>query len=408
MPNVKIFSQSNAEIRTQLAASAHSAIFAQSLSQPTNATTIGMDDTFSIARLIWPTLSETGFQAEQYQHYVTDLLRQAADIERRLSLREGAARSAIRTVVEGKTQSRHEIQTLLRQRYDQQRTGIPEVPQSSPLSESAILHLLELAARQWAMLDIKTEIPEYHPADTPSWPKTDTITSVVERHFTQKGRTADTAGSLPTPKIDPALTAARLITHHGVRIKWTSNLAEHLTLDQGVLWVFEHKIWAINHLRYPDSAPGIATDVLEELMYTLSLLFPLHDAPTPTLLERQGMILTFYGLGDYGRARSTDWARYRYWRAELRQLSALLEEAPHGLQQFWRAGPEQRNLLNLTLFWISGVMVAILTIVSSVCGVLSVKYSMEQRDLALAQLQVALVQVCADESAAARLPQYCG
>ena len=51
------------------------------------------------------------------------------------------------------------------------------------------------------------------------------------------------------------------------------------------------------------------------------------------------------------------------WRAEFCQLITLLDEPPRGLQQFWRAGPEQRNLLKLTLFWISGVMVAILPIV---------------------------------------------
>ena len=66
-----------------------------------------------------------------------------------------------------------------------------------------------------------------------------------------------------------------------------------------------------------------------------------------------------------------------------------------------------RNLLHLALFWISGVMVAVLTIVSSVCGVLSVKYAIEQRDLALAQFRLALAAGCADDRLAAKMPEFC-
>jgi hypothetical protein len=77
------------------------------------------------------------------------------------------------------------------------------------------------------------------------------------------------------------------------------------------------------------------------------------------------------------------------------------------MQQLWQPDKEQRNLLNLALFWLSGVMVLILTIVSSVCGVLSVRLAQEQRDLAADQVYVALLAACTSSEVAEQMLAYC-
>ncbi|KAH6691749.1 hypothetical protein F5X68DRAFT_229593 [Plectosphaerella plurivora] len=209
-------------------------------------------------------------------------------------------------------------------------------------------------------------------------------------------------------RLDSELTASSLVRYHDVKIVWTSILEDHLSFDRNkrILKIFEHKIWARNYLRDTERSV-VPADVLQEVIRTLNLLFPSFKESTKSLLEAHGRLETIYGLGYCGHRGSLELADYKYWRAELEELQNLLNEQPRGLKQFWRPDREGRNLMVLALFWISGVMVFILTVVSSVFGAMSVAYARVQIRQANDAFDLAVAQACADPDIGKNLPQYC-
>lgn len=277
---------------------------------------------------------------------------------------------------------------------------------------------MEMITRVWTMLDVRFERPGPMRGDHEPlvWLETEPITSVTGRFFNHK---AQQQLSSLTGTIDPDLTVARLIRDHGVELVWTSDLAEHLSMrkknGRWLLNVFDHKVWAFQHLMHPDLSP-IPLDVLEELISTYNILFPMFDNDTEAFLRKECRIKSFYGLGFCGKKPSRKWIDYQYWREDLHQLSGVLNEPPRGLRQLWTTRRDDPNFLNLAIFWISGVIVAVLTIVASVCGVLSVQYAIEARNIALEsnkiaarQLELETAQACVDETTRGRLgPKYCG
>ncbi|KAK1757319.1 hypothetical protein QBC47DRAFT_399659 [Echria macrotheca] len=370
------------------------ALPAASGSQP-DTTTEDLD----LLNLFWPGLEWKDVSGNQHHdlflEYVSSVI---ADLEKQFSLPSALTRLVIQSVVQSKDALRSQIEQTIRSHY-----------QPPALGDTA-QHAMQTIARLWTMLDIQIgpPTPRYQPPGPLVWLPQEPVSAVTGRFFAQKAQSE--RGLEVSGSIDPKLTAARLVADHNIRILWTCNLAEHLSLNwarkKRTLKVFEHKIWVHRHLTSPERSP-LPADVLEELMVTYNLLFPLFDRETESLLDKHGMIESFYSLGTCGKPPSPNWSDYRYWHNQLHELSEVLNEPPRGIQQLWRTSRKNPNLLNLVLFWISGVMVAILTIVSSVCGVLSVQYAIQSRDIGLWQFELALAQVCADADLADKLPKYC-
>ncbi len=198
-------------------------------------------------------------------------------------------------------------------------------------------------------------------------------------------------------RIDPRMTIAYLSYHGRIMVLWTSNLADHLSIDwkNRVITVYEHKISLWNHLKYTKQQL-IPRDVLEEAIDTLNLLFPLNDAGTRDFLRQNGK--PFYGLGYCNREQCYDLEKYSYWRGRVAELMEIMNEEPSGLQQLLLS-KDGRNLLQFATFWVA-VAVAILTIVSIVSGTVQTVYALKQYNLAVAQ-------ACATPGSAELLPRYC-
>ncbi|KAK4446727.1 hypothetical protein QBC34DRAFT_469292 [Podospora aff. communis PSN243] len=369
-----------------------------------------------LTRLIWPSLTERDLYHGRKHcllvEYITSIV---DDLEHgRFRLPPEGTKLAIESVVAARGAVRSRVIDIVRASY----VYTAEIDEDTKynIPEEAAKLALQRIAQVWAMLDIRFQSPSYgHPAHEPIvWHDDELITDVTHRFFQQKAENSHRF-SEPSRTIDADLTAARLVIDHGVRIVWTWDIADHLSITRTrkttTLKVFEHKVWAQRHLRNPHLSP-IPQDVLEELLRTHNLLFPNFLSETKSLLRRYpGMIDSFHSLGTCGVVSSHDWADYRYWRRELHQLSEILYEPPRGLRQLWTTRRNEPNILNLVLFWVSGVAVAMLTIVACVCGVLSVTYAIESRDLAIAsrdiamwQLQLDLVQACEDEGQRHKLP----
>lgn len=211
--------------------------------------------------------------------------------------------------------------------------------------------------------------------------------------------------------VDPDLSAATLGKYQNVRIEWTTIITEHLQLtlrgDSIRLSVFEHKIWVKNQLDAGPKQCAVPTEVLEELMMTLNILFPISDSPTEKLLRRQGRETSILSLGYCGRDRPRDLRWYKYWRGRLSALDDLLNGPQRGFRNAWRPSRRRENLTNVIVFWMSGVAVLVLTIVSSVCGIWSLVVSREGYNLAVDAYNLAVAQACADPDVRENLPQYC-
>ncbi len=89
-------------------------------------------------------------------------------------------------------------------------------------------------------------------------------------------------------RINATFTMACLVEQYGFRIYWTSNLAEHLSINWKfkIISIYEHKICLWNHVRSPGDSPGFPSSIHEEALDTLNLLFPFDDARTKSLLQK--------------------------------------------------------------------------------------------------------------------------
>lgn len=364
---------------------------------------LGPAKDLELVRLLWPDLTPIPTGMGPYRILIECVVSTFNDLYNRFGIPTTQSTAALATLIKERTSTRSVVATTVQQHFTNAK--ITEAPRR------AFLSILRL----WTMLDVQLEAPRYSPG-IPVWLENEGITDATKRFFDQQVQSEEAQG-LPLT-IDEALTAANLVQNYRIKIVPTDNLAEHLTIDstrkRRTLKVFEHKVWVLNHLTFPDTSP-IPFDVLEELMGTFSLLFPNFDRATESLLEGLDMAESFYALGTCARDRSLEWSDYKYWRKAVLQLNnVLVNEAPQGARQLLRVDNKDKNsLLNLILFWVSG-MVAVLAIVSTVCGAWAVNLairaldvSVQSMDISIRGLDLSIAQACMDPDVAAKLPQFC-
>ncbi|KAI3337219.1 hypothetical protein HD806DRAFT_476007 [Xylariaceae sp. AK1471] len=228
------------------------------------------------------------------------------------------------------------------------------------------------------------------------WGDGTTLSRTIADHFL-KGSSC--TRDMVTGRIDPSLSLAYLCTYRGFKVFWTSNLSEHLNISwkSKIITIYEHKIFLWNHLRNSNN-PIIPRTILEEAIDTLNLLFPLNDRLTRSFLAQNGK--EFQGLGYCSRPRDLclDLGKFNIWRDRIAELVEIMNEEPKGLKQL-ALEKDGRNLLPFVTFWIA-IAVALLSLLNLPFAVISMKYTIKQYELALAQ-------ACSEQNAGSALPQYC-
>ncbi|KAI8628745.1 hypothetical protein F5Y19DRAFT_112372 [Xylariaceae sp. FL1651] len=267
-------------------------------------------------------------------------------------------------------------------------------------SEAAILSCGDRALRMMLTLDIRigSRGASILRAGSPiiDWGESESLTETIENHFINNSTCIT---GMVTGRVDPSLSLAYLCTYRGFKVFWTSNLSEHLSISwkSKIITVYEHKVFLWNHLRNSNT-PIIPRVILEEAIDTLNLLFPLNDRLTKTFLAQHGK--DFQGLGYCSRPRDLclDLAKFSIWRDRIAELVGIMNEEPKGLKQL-ALERDGRNLLPFVTFWVA-IAVAVLSLLNLPFAILSMKYTIKQYELALAQ-------TCSDPSAKDTLPQYC-
>ena len=356
------------------------------------------EDSFAkLCQIIWPHLPTNEFQNKNYAGFKQFCKFQAASIASRPNSFGAISGKDIISVIQhlaiepDALTSRKSALTILK------RLNLFR----NPVLDDIVSNCVDVALRMVLTLDIQSSFGKNGLKRSPSptsvqWDDTSSLAQSIRSFFTDHGSVTT---DMKTGRIDPAMSMAYLCNERGVRVLWTSNLAEHLSVDwkSRIVTVYEHKIFLWNHLRNPTHSI-IPSFILEEAIDSLNVLFPLADTPTKDLLEWNEKV--FYGLGYCSRPRdeSLDLGRFNFWRDRMAKLMEIMNEEPRGLKQL-ALEKSGRNLLPFLTFWVA-TAVGILTILSLPFSVVSMLYGIKQYELALAQ-------ACSASDAHISLPKYC-
>ncbi|KAK8085681.1 hypothetical protein PG997_006952 [Apiospora hydei] len=183
-------------------------------------------------------------------------------------------------------------------------------------------------------------------------------------------------------RLDGVFNAPNLTRIGGIRILWTSNLANHLRLteDDTAVFIYHHA----SFLKMYQSVSGTLypNGFVEETLRTLALLFPQSDRTVSSWLRsagddgRSGVVdLTVAKCGTL-RSRDRRFERFLYWHDRLVILKQAFDDAkPRTLSQWWW---DRRDGVQWYTFWVA-VLVFALTLffglVQSIEGAMQVYLS---------------------------------
>jgi hypothetical protein len=264
-----------------------------------------------------------------------------------------------------------------------------------PASSHDVQKAVRLLVRCWTMTTVDVQARPNR--SVISWTGTQTLASMMEAQLYPLERASEDCAPR---ELDTDLKATNLVKYQRIHIKWDFDLSRHLKLVKSdgklTLYVFKHKAW-LNNCRWHSTKYPVPNDVLEEVIRTLNILFPPGDPGTINLLAGRAQMLD---IGNCRVKTTRDLSAFRYWRARMAELDDLLNGPQKGIRRVYRLDKNRQNLMDIILFWVTGVAVLMLTVISSVCGIMSLLVSQDAFELARAQ-------ACADEDVRGGLPQYC-
>ncbi|KAK1832313.1 hypothetical protein QBC39DRAFT_349211 [Podospora conica] len=244
--------------------------------------------------------------------------------------------------------------------------------------DPAIHTTIDLCGSLLLMAEVGVHDFGYSGCNPLSWSGPQTLRQAVEQHFrSEKELQPD------NPRLGALFTARNLECIGGMKIKWTSNIVDHLLLsdDDQTVFVFHH----VSFLRFQqrptlNSGPPLFPDsFLDETLRTLALLFPQNDNPSRRWLRAQ---VTEHSLDPHIercgnlRAQNRRFEHFSFWHDRLIILKQAFDESsPRGLRQWWN---DRRNSVQWYTFWVA-ILVFIMTmffgVVQSLEGALQVYLS---------------------------------
>ncbi|KAF2681469.1 hypothetical protein K458DRAFT_479370 [Lentithecium fluviatile CBS 122367] len=254
-------------------------------------------------------------------------------------------------------------------------------------TDAAIGRTIELSARLWLGINIRSNglsVGPRNPRDSlVDWNDDQLLEDMIAKQFPRD----KIVSAAPEISFDESFTAANLKTICRLHIRWTDNLRDHLKLEgprgERCLSIYRHKICLINHRRGPQPTI-IPTEILDEAIRTLDLLFPFGDPKTEAFLEEEKVQL--WTESSYELHRATELDDFKYWRSNLAHLSRIFSGPPETVLQTLF---DTRNIPQLATLWVAIFRVFFLTILF---GLLATVYSVKQYRVALESYKLALAQ----------------
>ena len=233
--------------------------------------------------------------------------------------------------------------------------------------------LVDLAAGLWLMLSI-SKYPGDISYDEPIiWEDEEALVplGLVDKTFFNQYNSTDLV------KLPQSFTAAHLEQIAGIKVIWTSNLADHLLLkdDDTKLMLF-HQI-SILQLHKMSSTTLLPKDLVDETIRSISLLIPpVFGEPNPWFQQQRkksqekGQIDAQAGICERLNSSERQIGKFKYWRDRLVLLKRTFDDAePRNISQLWW---DDRKKTQWFTFWVA-VLVFVMTvffgIVQSVAGI---------------------------------------
>ena len=164
-------------------------------------------------------------------------------------------------------------------------------------------------------------------------------------------------------KLPKTFTAANLEQIAGIKVQWTSNLADHLVLkDDDTKVMLYHQASFLNlHRQCPDSM--LNKEFIEETFRTFGLLCPSNDTKSRKWFEKKRREISLdpkVGSCMNLNAAERQTQSFYFWRDRLIVLKQAFDDSePRTLSMWWR---DDRKKVQWYTFWVAA-LVLLLTIV---------------------------------------------
>lgn len=247
------------------------------------------------------------------------------------------------------------------------------------LDDVLLNRLIDQALRLWLTINVRERAFGDCRPDIPvvEWDDHSTLHAFVARQFPNPSGKQRTYHK----PIGHDFTAVNIARLSSVTIRWTLCLADHLNYndEHRELKVYPYKKCLLRHLS--QSRPSIIPPtVLSETLLTLDLLFPHWDHRTERFLLREDQ--NFLQYGPFNDPHPIDFGDFSVWGSRLSRLDDVYHSPPVGWRQLWY---DRRNPLQWYTFWLA----ALITLLTTVFGVISSVTSVIQARAALEAVRLA-------------------
>jgi hypothetical protein len=255
----------------------------------------------------------------------------------------------------GEDLDRDTLRARYQETFEKEASDTDSSPTAYDDSDECIDHLVDLAVRLWVMIPIGGFRQVSLPGTSLNWQKgslQDALAAQFEPGMALKE-------SIPLGKV---FNAHNLEQIGGIRIIWTSNLADHLRVqdDPTRVSIFHHAAFLNYHREVRSQI--FPSGFVDETLQTLALLLPCHDRKVKSWYQKQMKRFTLDENAIKGGPLKTDdrnLDKFKYWSGRLEILKDIFDDAePSTILQWWQ---DRRRRVQWYTFWVA-VLVLVLTI----------------------------------------------
>ncbi|KAK2033069.1 hypothetical protein LX32DRAFT_610940 [Colletotrichum zoysiae] len=229
------------------------------------------------------------------------------------------------------------------------------------------------------MLDVGGHQFEVFRSNTLEWPEDQTLRQAVRQFFEQQRGVLEPEGAV----LGKIFTARNLWLIGGLKIHWTTNLADHLRLSDEDQTISIFHLQSFLQFNESFAEPVFPDGLIKETLRTLALLFPQNDKNSRSWVKAQIKYASLDpSLASCGVLSAQDrrFERFDFWRDRLIILKQAFDESsPRTLTQWWN---DRRNSVQWYTFWVA-IMVFFFTLlfgfIQSAEGALQVWLAWEGR-----------------------------
>ena len=200
----------------------------------------------------------------------------------------------------------------------------------------------------------------------------------------------------------PRFTAAYMSRTRGLQIQWTACLADHLRVDpmSRTVRIYHFKRCLSDQQANRGSINGKAgsilpTELLQETVWTLNLLFPANDEQTITFLKKCHPSKTFCFDTCVDDRRPLELDTYCYWRQRLEDVLEIYDQGPSTLRQYISYQKPQERINLIVVVLLGFILALTFGLISSITAIISTRATLQALEVAReTYLLQAMVPIC--------------